>query len=474
MYPLSCAMMIKVFIFILLFVFFAGCLSENKHESTWKMLALGLPTQVDPSIAAINMGYYALKQTHVPLFDLDEDGQFRSKVLSNWNRSSDSRYYRFCVDGTRFFNDKKPFDLQYLHEFLDRFLMRSKTSVKLSREDQCVIAHFEQPEKDLLIQLSKMENAPSVVTDRVNIEDGLGPFSVRSITKSEIHFIRKIFVKDGFNEIRMFNYLGSADTHLNDKTIVDFNRVFVEELPDWVKKDYSDFGVALLQTINLLIDHQDPQVRKAVYNCVDIEKFRKAFMPGRDSFQDVATLLPVGIEGAMKGKAEQDRSSVGCQKLKNKKITFVNWKDGNAESLKKYFELFQEKSGIPVSVYSIALTEFASKIVHEPRDFNLSIVALDAVSPDITAFFGPLFGDPISVLGHGSADGKKLYAELKKEYGTARRKEILAELLKEIKSDSIILPLFQEVRTFYYPKYLKGLNMGQNFLEYPSIGEVRF
>jgi hypothetical protein len=44
-----------------------------------------------------------------------------------------------------------------------------------------------------------------------------------------------------------------------------------------------------------------------------------------------------------------------------------------------------------------------------------------------------------------------------------------AELNRELLKRAVVLPLFQPVRTFYYPKYVKSVQFGASFYEYPEI-----
>ena len=73
-----------------------SCSGSKDVGHTWKMLALTLPDRITPSMASVNMDYYALKQTHEPIFHLAHDGQYTSRVLSRWDRSVDSLQFTLC------------------------------------------------------------------------------------------------------------------------------------------------------------------------------------------------------------------------------------------------------------------------------------------------------------------------------------------------------------------------------------------
>jgi hypothetical protein len=461
-----------LFTVFLISVGLSGCLNKNTNDQTWEMLAVGLPDEISPRVAILNMGYYTLLQTHRPLFDLDVDGHYRSAVLSNWERTGDSSHYRFCADGSIRFNQDHYFDSSYLYDFLQKKLKKFKLQGKISHEGQCVSVSLTQPSFRLLKELSKMENAPSVKTANPKIEDGLGLFRGVTLSDAEIFLQRKERVRNGFNSIRMYAYQGFDDPRLEKRTIQDFNRIYIEEVPGWVKEEYDSFDVPMLQSISLFINHPKSDVRRKIYHCLNLSDFRRAFMPERKEFDDISNLLPIGMRGSKKGAPAQERE-FDCSKGEKTKLIFANWKSNNQKQLEMYLEVLSKKTNLEFQIENMSEGEFARRVVGPNPGFDLSVIALDAVTPSYSAFFGPLVGDPITITAFPLPELERLYSTLKRETEDERQMVIVDEMNHIIQQEAIILPLFQEARKFYYPNNLRGLKSGSNFLAYPVVGTIR-
>lgn len=69
-----------------------------------------------------------------------------------------------------------------------------------------------------------------------------------------------------------------------------------------------------------------------------------------------------------------------------------------------------------------------------------------------------------------------LLAKLKTEE-TEESMDMLLSLVDQLNTElaaaAVVLPLYQVVRTFYYPKHIKNLVVGRSFLEYPEIAALR-
>jgi hypothetical protein len=99
------------------------------------------------------------------------------------------------------------------------------------------------------------------------------------------------------------------------------------------------------------------------------------------------------------------------------------------------------------------------------------IVAMDAVRPDYSAFY-EYFIDGDKTLLDINLPIENL---LKKLYYKEDKNKIikLTEAINlQFRKNAIVLPLYQEVRNFYYPRKIKNLEIGQDFLEYPTIAEI--
>lgn len=69
-----------------------GALYAN---STWDVLIKILPTSIVAREAGLNTALYMLKQTHEPLFRINDGDNYESRVLNTWSRSVDSSSYKY-------------------------------------------------------------------------------------------------------------------------------------------------------------------------------------------------------------------------------------------------------------------------------------------------------------------------------------------------------------------------------------------
>lgn len=451
----------------LFFISGIACDKFRAQDQTWEMLSLGLPKKITPQVAPINMGYYILKQTHEPLFRYNDDGQFYSKVLSNWSRLTDDRRFILCPNQSLKFSNEAYFTLNFLEGFLKKSVTKLGKA-KIHLDGQCLSVLFDKPQKEFLKYYSTYEMSPSIPSTNPQIEYGLGPFIVESVSSQEIDLKRKDFVANGFNRIRAINYKGLNDSNLNNKSIEDFNRIYLSDLPHWVKAEYANYGVMLLQSINLLINHPDKKLREIVYNCLNVTQLRKAFMPAQKEFYDIANILPVGIIGAKNEKPFQD-----CKLLKPKhnKLKFVNWKSDNVEQISNYFRIFSKKLNIQTTIENISASEFLLRVIETPHRYDLTVVALDATRPDGNIFYQYLVGKGQRLLDFNIPQAEELYDKLIHGEVEKEKRDIIEKLNKTLQEEAVILPLYQEVRRFYYPKRIKNLRLGKDFLEYPEISD---
>ena len=446
--------------------------TSSRRDRSWDMLAVGLPHRVSPDLAILNMGFYLLKQTHEPLFRMDMDGSVSSKVLTHWERSPDSKSFTLCPSEGAAFDADSPFDTAFLKRYLMINLPKVGLRANVRTEGRCVHLDFQRGGDRFLGEFSKMELAPTLPTENPKIELGLGSYRADSVEQDVIHLVRKHPRAGGFDEIHMYAFQGPEDPRLKDRGIEDFNRVYVDQLPAWLASDYIVRDVALLQSIVLLIDHPNKSVRRRVYHCIDIKELRRAYMPKQTGFHDIRSILPLGVEGASGGQAAQDCAQT--TPTTSHPLVFVNWKKGNRESLSNYLSRFEERTHLTVSISTLTESDFATALISSPRPFNLSIVAFDAVKPDYDSFFGPFSGDPVEISDYHSLRVRAAYKDLKIASEEQEIQRAVSNLNQLLADEAWALPLYQEVRRFYYPKGLRGLSLGENFVEYPEIAGISF
>lgn len=462
-----------------LIAFLAACalsLSScgRRQGYVWQTLLPALPPRVSTELAGINVELYILMQTHEPLFRTGDGQNFRSAILRDWSRSLDSKKYRFCPDTSLIFARAQEFSVDSLRTHIDSVNRRFNAAYSITQDSSCVSLEFTNAQQGYFDFLSLYENAPTRKLDDARLESGLGPYKVREFSATKVVLERKAPIADGYNEIILRLYTGPDDPALSDRRITDFNRIPPSSLPAWVKSEYQDIGGSLPKSLNLIINHPDRRIRKAVYGCLDMDALRRAYFPARSAFYDLKTLLPVGVPGSQPGKPAQVCDVTGLpQRNSTPPLVFVDWADDNEAPLRSLLARFTEKTGIAVELRRTTLSDLASVILQRPHPYNLAVIALDSVRPDAQSFLDYVV-TPVGLLDVDLPKASRVYPLMLAEKNTARRQSLTVEIMDEITRQAVVLPLFQDARRFYYPMGIKNINTGDGFQgEYPNIGELR-
>lgn len=446
----------------------------RKPDRAWQALLPALPPRVSTELAGINVALYILMQTHEPLFRTGDGQNFHSNILRDWSRSLDSKQFRFCPDTSQSFDAAHDFSADSFRAQIDTVTRRFDSDYSIAQDSGCVSVTFSKAQHGYFDYLALYENAPTLKQDDSRIEAGLGTYKVTEFSTEKVVLSRKKPIRDGYNEIILRLYKGPDDPELSNRQIADFNRIPPNDLPDWVKTAYQDIGGSLPKSFNLVINHPDPRIRKAVYGCLDMDLLRRAYFPARGSFIDLKTLLPVGVPGAQPGKPTQSCDMRALPpRGSTSPLVFSNWASDNDPALRRLMLDFSAKTGIPVEIEPTTLSDLAAVILKRPHPYNLVILALDTVRPDAQSFLEYVV-TPVGLLDVDLPKASRLYPRMLAETNPSRRKALTVEIMDEITRQAVILPLFQDARRFYYPAGIKNINSGNSFQGlYPDIGELR-
>ncbi len=439
------------------------------QDSTWDVILMGFPNALSPKQLEVMSVGYVIHQTHKPLFQRNEDGQYTSAVLEKWSQSRDGLEIELCPSTSVFVGKDQLFTTARLENFLATRMGELGARAKFSSIGSCLMVRFENPNHEFIETFAHFENAPSW-SNSSPFEDGLGDFYVaESATDHRMVLLRKYPTQNGFKRIVVHAYKNKeqAENLVKAGGIEDINRISPDLVPDSLKKNYSDYGVVLLHTGVLLINARDARIRKAIYNCLDIEKFRRAFSPTQSYFKSVKTILPIGAPGAKEGLAAQD-----CKPTKNARARFWNWKDNNRDQLRAYLKEFSKVSGVEVDYSDIPLSTLMDVVGRKIRDYDMLVVGLSATEFHYRDFYQYLVDPKSTMISAVALDYSR---ELKDIDSKPNDQDVLAKVDKidrAIADQAIALPLFQQTRHFYFPRSLKGLKFGGNSLEHPVVAEL--
>ena len=436
-----------------------------QYDRTWETMLGDCPLDVTTGGVISNGKLYILKQTHEPLFRLDDGQNYTSKVLTSWSRSLDSRVYVFCPDTSLKFDASHAFTADFFGNHIREAVRKFDPRARVSASSGCFKVEFEKSQGSFLDFLSDYPQAPSIIVSS-NVAVGLGEYYVKSLASNQIVLLRKRPRYRGYNKVIAHRYLGATDPMLQNRNITDFNKISSAFIPAWAKSSYVRFNDAVLSSVFVIINHPDKEIRDAVYNCMDVTSLRMAFMPELGITYDIQNVLPIGMPGAVPGKARQICS---VPKKLHGKLLFADLRTGNEASLRAFMRSFQERTGIKVEVVNWISPKFAAALSKKPKQYNLVIISANASGWD-TGFYLDYF----DWLDYELPEIKRAYSEMSKASDPLLKNELSRKVVEGYSKERVILPLYQAAREYYYPRDIKNLMIGRSFMEFPVIGDYRW
>ena len=445
-----------------------GCQSQN--DDTWDVVSVWLPPEISPNMIHGNSVFYIVRQTHEPIIRVADNNSLYSNILKDWTRSDDYKSFKFCIKDNLEFDTGISFTAEGLFQSLEKLKPRFKGLTNI-RTGNCIEAKTDQPAKPLLDLLTNLEFAPTFEDKKTGWHLGLGPYKVVQKDSEQVILKRKVPIANGFNTIRMMSISGSTK-EMESRKIEDFNLLPVEKIPNWTRQEYNSFPVSLLKVYGLVVNVKDKQIRKAIYNCLSIHHFRKAYFPKDRMPVDIASIFPIGIEGASPGKVKQSCDSSSFLKLQ-RKLTLANWKPEAENDLEPVFQELEKATNIKVSVKNYDATVLGDLLLKKQSGYDLMVVALDTTNEEYLPFFES-FLEPRKKFH--AVDLSRLvpdYLGLKKADTKQKLVSIAQKLNTELLDEAVFVPILQQTREYFFPKDLKEMNLGLNFLGYLEIGNLR-
>lgn len=453
------------FLVILLFIFTAAS-CRMKVDDEWTVLTAGLPYEIKTENADSLLVAYILKQTHEPLFRKQENGGFVSNVLDRWSRNSNYSEFIFCIDSPKYFNDVEIFDINSLLNHLKNNVNRTKEIYIKLINNNCLKQTFKKANFNYLNLLSKIENAPTINSKNPKVENGLGSYELVSLDKDSIRLDRKKKIDNAFNSIRFIN-IDSFDQS-NLEQVEDFNYIPINRIPESIKNEYKSFEITYLATGVLVLNIENYEIRNRLFNCLNIQLFRSAIVPGKTNFIDIASLLPIGIKGSIPGLINQ--SCLFDKTDKHLKLKFKIWEDVDLGKLSEVMNDLKLKTGLDVKIITRKYSDLLQDIYSRKDD--IFPILFDTKVTEYEPFFESLAYGNKRVIKYSYSEIDQLYNLLLNESNLKKKSMIAYNLQQEILSKKIVIPLMQKKRTLYYPLKVKSLDISDDFMGFPDVKKL--
>ncbi len=460
---------IFVRISLILVVFISSSCTTKQGENDWYVLLMAIPNKIAVQSADVNIISYILTQTHRTLFQRKNDLKYTSEILSEWSRFENGKTFKLCPKVSLKFMDGHFFTAEYLLDFLQAKFSDKQIS-KIQSNGSCVTIEFSSKREDFFEFLSDLKNAPTLKVRSLDYEFGLGDYDIEKMSGSELSLKRKDFDKNKVNRIVFKKYEDPSSFWVSPERLVDDpNRVSLELIPDEVKSSYRSYRINQLQVALIILNIQNADDRKLIYNCINIEKFRSEFSPDLKEYSDVKTVIPFGMKGGSQGRIDQvceGRRFIG------KRYTFLNWKTASQVRLEKYFKDLERKNGLLVSVKLIGADELLRVAENKMTGDYLTLIGVDSLTGSYSDFYGFFIDKKRNLPQLREPSLFRLFEDLSKA-GRSPPIALIAKIEEGLKNGHYVLPIFQPNRTFYYPRKYDVVETDRDSsLQTPNIGLI--
>lgn len=442
----------------------------SKKDSTWTAIFVGLPPSNSSNLSLSTSTSYLLYQTHEPLMRLRDNGIFYSNILKSWNRSLDSKEYQLCIQPGLSFIEGKNLSTKHIVESLES--LKNDLNLSISSDEECVKISSPQSSPLLLDKLKSYEYAPQIDSEYKKWKIGLGPYKIKNSNEDQINLEIKNENGQAFDKIQIITLSAfSKMKTVNYTEIEDYNRIPYEQIPLEVKNTYKKYPAPLLKTHGLLLNIPDSRTRKSIANCLDLKGLKNAFFPNLENEMNIASIIPIGIDGAIEGSIA--RKCDIDKKKKKRQLVFANWNHSRSKEIKAFFELQNKSNGTNIISKDLDQNDLIGSLYGNHEAYDLLILGVDTNNEEYGPFFEPFLGTKKKVHRIPIEKQGNILSTLATATSKEDAKKIAVSIDAFLRSEGIFLPVAQDFRTFLFPHYIKNFNIGKNFLGNIEIGSLR-
>ena len=135
-------------------------------------------------------------------------------------------------------------------------------------------------------------------------------------------------------------------------------------------------------------------------------------------------------------------------------------------------EFLENQNLKSIQLEEISMNQLSAIAKTRENPFHLLVVGLSSADLDPMHFYNYLLSKKDGVVEFQSSDLEEAFSKFVKNQNTTKALNSLQKLESEIRRAGVALPLFQTVRSMYYPKHIKGIELGEQFFEVPRVAKV--
>lgn len=243
-------------------------------------------------------------------------------------------------------------------------------------------------------------------------------------------------------------------------------------MPENRLKRFKAFDNIPLKSSGLVLVTPDKELRRIIYNCMDTRRLRNAVYPQKMGFTDIATILPVGVPGGRPGTPAQE-CRVSKARYAGKTVVMAAVDRNNGAQLQEMADIFYGKTGVKLSIELYSAGDLVKKLFKRPHPYDMVPIVFSVVQPEYETFFKD-FSVKDGFLDYDLPKVSELRKTLLESDEDREKSALAVHIADELARKAAVLPLYQEVRKFYYPAEIRNLSIGRGFTEYPEVADFRW
>jgi len=431
-----------------------------------------LPEKIDPRTNIISTFHYMNIHLFYPLFEKTNEGQLDSFFLNmKETKSLDSTFqnYRLCLrDDTRFSDGSKitiqdfEASLKKTHQQLT-YLPLYKSLAQAG--EKCIEVVLQRPDLFYFDKLSSVQ--ATILKANQNNAIGIGPYRIEK-TDNRMFSLVATRPQTQIQKIKFIKIQTEAEGF--EYRLDDWNNIITVPVPEKIRQVSNSVKRSMLKTYAIFVNYRTQKTRRYIQGCLKRTHIE-------DFIRETYSLIPSDsiIPKALLGSQKTELLSALITKMPENcssnfsfgpSVEFACTGIKMCGVLKNYID--SAKSSLPFKVSLVEMSNDEYFKQTETRRELVTLLGLDTIVPESSCFFEGFFenksatNDPVVEVG-------KLLKQANETDSLDSKNNLFIEAQKNLFVSGHLIPIGQQVTTFYYPKYVVNLQSLSRTMHYPRI-----
>jgi hypothetical protein len=208
-----------------------------------------------------------------------------------------------------------------------------------------------------------------------------------------------------------------------------------------------------------------------ITKCTDVGKIAKGLFPGGEISDFSSTIIPLGMNGSVKGKLSnlsECKFKYG-QKIKNYK--FSTWQSADSRLIEDSFSKLFSAAGIKIEVEKRSYVDLSNMI--NSGNFDLLAISIDTTNLGYKNIFTSLFDLKDGLLKKAVPLFADKLSRFKNANSLSDEEKIARNLQTAVLNQYWALPIGPTKKTLRLASDFSQIEYGDDFLLFPKISKIR-